>query len=221
MARASGGLRAAGRDRGPPESGHAKYTDAAAPPAAARRECSGRWRVAGGRPGPDNAGMAKALFRFDGEGAVAAWSAIDDGVMGGLSRSRLAFDPQGHALFEGVVSLANNGGFASVRSAPRDLGAAGATGYALEVRGDGRRYKLNLRTDDGFDGINYQAAFVPPAGTWTVVRLPLAAFRPTFRGRVVAGAAPLDPARVRQAGLMIADGAAGPFALAVRALDAD
>jgi hypothetical protein len=64
--------------------------------------------------------------------------------------------------------------------------------------------------------VNYQAAFEAPAGAWTLVRMPLTAFHPTFRGRRVPGAPPLDPARVRQIGLMIADRQAGAFALALR-----
>ena len=79
-------------------------------------------------------------------------------------------------------------------------------------------YKLNLRTDDAFDGVNYQAVIEPPAGTWTVLRLPLDAFVPTFRGRRVTDAAPLDPTRLRQVGLMIADRQVGRFALAVRSI---
>jgi len=162
--------------------------------------------------------MVRELFHFESALSVAEWSAIDDGVMGGVSRSRLRHDPAGHAVFEGVVSLEHNGGFASVRSRPRDLGAPGAVNYALDVRGDGKRYKLNLRTDDTFDGVNYQAVFEPSAGAWTLVQLALSGFRPTFRGRSVPDAPPLDPARVRQMGLMIADRQAGRFALAVRSI---
>jgi hypothetical protein len=90
--------------------------------------------------------------------------------------------------------------------------------YVLDVRGDGKRHKLSLRTDDAFDGVNYQAAFDAPHDQWTTVRLPVAEFRPTFRGRVVATAPPLDPARVRQVGLTIADRQTGAFSLAVRSI---
>jgi len=162
--------------------------------------------------------MARELFSFESAVSVADWSAIDDRVMGGVSRSRLLHDPAGHAAFEGVVSLEHNGGFASVRSGPMDLGVPAAITYVLEVCGDGKRYKLNLSTDDTFDGVNYQVVFEPPAGTWTSVRLPLSGFRPTFRGRSVPGAPTLDPARVRQIGLMIADRQAGRFALALRSI---
>ena len=165
--------------------------------------------------------MSQELFRFDTLVSVADWSAIDDSVMGGVSHSRLRYDAAGHAVFEGVVSLENNGGFASVRSRPLDLGVSGAANYSLEVRGDGKHYKLSVRADDAFDGVSYQARFEAPTGTWTVVRLPLSEFQPTFRGRSVPGAPLLDPARVRQIGLIIADRQAGSFALQLRSILAE
>jgi len=70
--------------------------------------------------------MAKLLFDFDDRSAVDGWHAIDDRVMGGVSCSRLRHDPAGHAVFEGEVSLAQNGGFASVRSEAGPLGMRGA-----------------------------------------------------------------------------------------------
>jgi len=47
--------------------------------------------------------MPETLFLFDRPEAVHAWSAIDDRVMGGVSRSTLRFDPAGHAVFSGQV----------------------------------------------------------------------------------------------------------------------
>lgn len=43
--------------------------------------------------------------------AASARHAIDDRVMGGISRSTLRHDPAGHAVFEGAVSMERNGGF--------------------------------------------------------------------------------------------------------------
>lgn len=162
--------------------------------------------------------MSAVLFDFTDPATVASWSPINDEVMGGLSSSQLRHEPAGHVLFSGHVSLENNGGFASVRCRPCALGRADVAAYVLQVRGDGKRYKLNLRTDDAFDGINYQAGFQPPAGVWTTCRLALADFLPTWRGKPVAGAAPLDASRLRQIGLMIADRQQGPFALALRSI---
>jgi NADH dehydrogenase [ubiquinone] 1 alpha subcomplex assembly factor 1 len=162
--------------------------------------------------------MTAVLFDFSDPRSVALWNPIDDGVMGGVSRSRFRHDPAGHAVFAGHVSFENNGGFASVRCQPCDLGRKEVVAYLLEVRGDGKRYKLNLRTDNGFDGVNYQARLEAPAAIWTTCRLASADFLPSWRGRPVPDAAPLDTARLRQIGLMIADRQEGPFALAVRSI---
>lgn len=149
------------------------------------------------------------------------WNPINDGVMGGVSSSQLRHDPAGHAVFTGRVSFDNNGGFASVRCQPGDLGRKDVTAYLLEVYGDGKRYKLNLRTDNSFDGINYQARFDPPPGVWSTCRLASADFLPTWRGKPVPDAPPLDSSRVRQIGLMIADRQEGTFDLAIRAIAVD
>jgi hypothetical protein len=159
--------------------------------------------------------MATILLDFDDAAETALWRPVDDVVMGGVSRSSFAQAEPGVARFSGNVSLENFGGFASVRTPPRDWDAAGATAFVLRVRGDGRRYKFTLRSGDGFDGIQYQARFTAPAGEWHEVRLPVDEFVATFRGRKVPFAPSLDPARVRALGLMISDKQAGPFELLV------
>lgn len=162
--------------------------------------------------------MPRELFRFDTAASVADFSPIDDRVMSGRSASRLRHDAAGHAVFEGEVSLEEGGGFASVRSRPLALGCAQAVTCRIEVLGDGKRYKLNLRTDDLFDGVAYQALFEPVPGAWTLLRLPLASFVPTWRGRPVDGASALRPEGLRQLGLAIGDRQAGAFALALRSI---
>lgn len=156
------------------------------------------------------------LYRFDDPRAASAWEAVDDRVMGGVSRSRMRHDPAGHAVFEGILSLDQGGGFASVRApAAQPVEAAGTRAWRLEVRGDGRRYKFTLRTSERFDAVSWQASFDVPAGEWRTVRLATGDFVPTFRGRQV-DAPPLDPSAVRTLGLMLADRQPGPFALALR-----
>ncbi|CAH1749478.1 protein of unknown function [Thauera humireducens] len=114
-----------------------------------------------------------------------------------------------------LVAPDNNGGFASVRASVSPLPAKDFDAIGLVVRGDGRRYKLNLRIDRGFDGVNYQAAFAPPAGLWTRQALALADFRPTWRGRTVPDAPALRGASIEKVGLMIADRQFEEFELAI------
>jgi hypothetical protein len=162
--------------------------------------------------------MPSELFLFTAPHTVAAWSAVDDRVMGGCSASGLRYDPMGHAIFEGTVRAENNGGFASVRTRAMDLGVQDAAVYVLKVNSDGKRYKFNLRMEDSFDGVTYQAAFATSAGVWTEVHLPVSAFAAMFRGRPVPDAPRLDPARVRQLGVLIADRQIGDFSLKVRSI---
>lgn len=55
------------------------------------------------------------LFDFKDLSAATSWYGVNDTVMGGLSRSKLTISPLGYGIFSGHVSLANGGGFASVR----------------------------------------------------------------------------------------------------------
>ena len=145
--------------------------------------------------------------------AATAWTSVDDGVMGGRSASRAVSTRDHTLLFAGDVSLDNNGGFASIRTAPQQHDLTGTTGIVLRVRGDGKRYRVNLRNDATLDGVQYQAGFATIEGTWQDIRLDFTQFEPRFRGRPVPGAPPLDPARIVTFGLLIADGQAGPFRL--------
>jgi hypothetical protein len=155
------------------------------------------------------------LLDFDDAADFRLWTPVNDVVMGGISRSEFTQAEPGIARFSGVVSLENSGGFASVRTTPRAWPTAGATAFVLRVRGDGKHYKFTVRTDDAFDGIQYQSRFAPQAAEWQHVRLPVDSFAATFRGRNVPGAPALEPARARTLGLMISDGQAGAFDLFV------
>ena len=147
--------------------------------------------------------------------AADAWFVVNDGVMGGLSSSEMVVTADGTGLFAGRLSLENNGGFASVRTAVRsDLTAF--RGLVLRVRGDGRTYEVRLRTDDRFDGIAYRAEFDTEPGEWMTVVLPFDRFVPTFRGYVPRDAPPLDPSAIGQLGLLLGDKREGAFRLEVR-----
>lgn len=148
----------------------------------------------------------------------ARWQIVNDGVMGGLSRSRFQISEEGVAVFTGEISLANNGGFASVRRIPDTLEMGQARGILLRVRGDGRTYQLRLRTDTGNDAMAYRRHFDTTEGEWREVELPFDGFEPVFRGRILSDAPPLKPAQVRQLGFMLADKAAGPFVLEIGAV---
>ena len=157
---------------------------------------------------------AKTLFDFTGPTHAPIWQVVNDDVMGGVSSSRFSVT-NGIAVFRGDVSLENNGGFASVRSLPARHDLAGCDAFLIRVRGDGHRYKFTARIDRTFDNPIYQASFPTKPGEWTELRLPMNDFVPTFRGRVLSGEPPLDPAKVTSVGFLISDKQAGPFQLEV------
>ena len=144
-----------------------------------------------------------------------SWYIINDGVMGGISRSKITFSESGTALFQGTVSLENNGGFASTRSAPRSYKLGGYSGLLLQIRGDGRDYQFRLRTDGRFDTISYRYRFTTQPDTVQTIRALFTEFEPVFRGRVLADAAPLSPENIQQLGFLIADGQSGPFRIEI------
>jgi monofunctional biosynthetic peptidoglycan transglycosylase len=159
------------------------------------------------------------IFDFAGEGAIESWYPVHDVVMGGVSEGGIR-GGEGTAVFAGTVSLDRGGGFASIRSRPEHTDLSARTGLELHVKGDGKRYDLNLRNDAAFDGIYYKARFEASATGWTAVRIPFESFVPTYRGRVIRDAPPLDPAKIMSFGLMISDKQEGPFRLEIRRIAA-
>lgn len=155
------------------------------------------------------------LFDFSSEQAIDDWMPMNDVLMGGVSSGRLGATGNDTAAFAGRVSLDSGGGFASVRSRPRTYDLRGSSGLELRIRGDGRSYKINLKTDLRADGTLYRAVFETREDTWQTRRLPFGEFLPTWRGRFDAEAPPLDLSRVTSLGLMISDRQAGPFRLEI------
>lgn len=140
-----------------------------------------------------------------------AFRVVNDDVMGGVSASRLGPAP-GAMLFDGTLSLENNGGFASFRGRVRF--PAGSGELLLTMRGDGRRYKLTLKLDDRPGTPQYQAAFVAPPD-WQTLRFKPDDFAASFRGRAVAAPA-VRFADVQYVGLLISDKQAGAFRIEVK-----
>ncbi|MCA9440007.1 MAG: CIA30 family protein [Candidatus Omnitrophica bacterium] len=165
-------------------------------------------------------GGVKILIDFLPE-ETKIWSPINDSVMGGVSRSSIEQASDSTAVFKGVVSLENNGGFASIRSKAQRFDLSDYKGVHIRVKGDGKRYQFRIRTDARFDGPNYQTTFETTAREWTVHQFSFADFIATYRGRRLPDHPPIDPAKVQSFGFLIADKQKGPFELEVDWIGAD
>jgi hypothetical protein len=140
--------------------------------------------------------------------------------MGGVSSGGAEITGDRTLLFSGEVSLENSGGFASIRSVAREWDLGAYDGIEIRVRGDGKRYKLNLKTGSEFDGVMYRVPFETVEGEWRTLRFPFSDFVPSFRGRTVPDAPPLDPARIVTFGFLISDKQEGSFRLEIARIGA-
>ncbi len=159
------------------------------------------------------------------------WGAVDDVVMGGVSESSLRLINNA-ALFAGIVSTANSGGFASVRTRNFDppLNLSEYEGIELRVKGDGQRYKFILRSEAKWDGISYCYSFDTEKDQWMDVRIPFADLIPVFRAKTLKDAPAFESSHIYALQLMLSkfeyDGALNPnftpggFALQVETINA-
>ena len=152
------------------------------------------------------ASAASSLFEFNT--ASTNWFVRNDAVMGGVSSSQFSIR-NGTLTFSGRIRLENDGGFAGIRSyaVARNLGAF--KGITLRVRGDGKRYALQLVTSSA-RRVTYRAVFATTAGQWREVRVPFTAFRPTRSGNLLRGPA-LNTRTIERFGLTVGNGRAETF----------
>ncbi|MFC1805991.1 CIA30 family protein [Planctomycetota bacterium] len=166
------------------------------------------------------AGKGQVLFSSENPGAGVRWIAVNDGVMGGVSKGGVRFADDGVLVFSGTLSLENRGGFASIRSVQDPIDLSGNEGLAVRVRGDGRRYWLTVKTDRWIMAGSYRVEFDTTPGEWTEIRTPFADFRATSFGRELPNVPPPDPTKLSSIGFLIADKKAGPFSLQVASIKA-
>lgn len=164
---------------------------------------------------PINSETEMVIFDFQTQGDLEDWRVVNDGVMGGLSRGEIIMTDSGTAVFQGILSLENNGGFSSTRTLPRPYNLDDYDGVSLRVRGDGNTYQFRLRLDDRFDGVAYRYSFQTTADEWMTVEIPFSECVPVFRGRKLSDVPPVVPAKIQQIGFLVSDKQAGPFRLEV------
>ncbi|MEW4569554.1 CIA30 family protein [Tautonia sp. JC769] len=171
-----------------------------------------------GAANSDEGEPIRPLFDFSHADASAAWRSVNDGVMGGVSEGAFRIDDEGVLRFDGTLSLENNGGFASIRSVPKQLGLESDDVLVVRVRGDGRDYLLNLYVPTTRIAYSYRAPMPTVANEWTEVRVPIREFVANSFGRPVEGAGPVDPDQVTSIGITLSDKQPGGFTLEVASI---
>ncbi|RKS53742.1 complex I intermediate-associated protein 30 (CIA30) [Gillisia mitskevichiae] len=121
------------------------------------------------------------IFEFNKNVKISNWSVVDDVVMGGRSSSKFYLNYEGHGVFEGKVSLENNGGFSSVRYDFDKMSTKDFSKVVIKVKGDGKSYQFRVKSKST-DYYSYISLF-KTSQDWQTIELKLSEMYPVFRGR--------------------------------------
>lgn len=122
-----------------------------------------------------------SIFEFNKTADISNWSVVDDVVMGGRSSGNFYLNSEGHGIFEGQVSLENNGGFSSVRYDFYKMSTKDFSKVIIKVKGDGKSYQFRVKSESS-DYYSYITSF-ETSNDWETIELKLSNMYPAFRGR--------------------------------------
>ena len=159
---------------------------------------------------------SRSLLNFENANAAKTWVSVNDNVMGGISDGKFKIPQDKTLFFYGSLSLANNGGFASVRCLPTQLALKKNDSICFQAKGDGREYTINLYTNKRLTAFSYKQSFKTKKEEWINLTLPLDKFIATSFGRTIPNAAPIDPNEINSIGFMIGDKNIEPFQLELK-----
>ena len=123
------------------------------------------------------------IYDFNKNSSPKDWRIIDDGVMGGLSQGKFSIDADGNGVFEGAVSLENNGGFSSVRYQSDKIKVTKVSKVRIRLKGDGKEYQFRIK-DKTSSYYSYITTF-KTSGNWETITIQLSYLYPSFRGRTL------------------------------------
>ncbi len=159
--------------------------------------------------------QTKILFDFVNKGKFGRWIEVNDGVMGGVSRSKVSFNAEGLLIFEGDVSSDFGGGFASIRTDYENFNIGNYQGIILKIKGDGKTYQFRCRMGNEYFQVAYSNYMRSKKDEWNEIRLPFRDFVPKYRGRILKSVPPLNSKEIRWFGIMISDKQIGKFHLEI------
>jgi len=121
------------------------------------------------------------IFDFNANEDISDWRITDDVVMGGESSGNFYVDTNGKGVFEGVVSIENNGGFSSVRYRGEKISLLNQSVVKIRLKGDGKMYQFRIKEKS-----SHYYSFIynfKTSGNWETIEIPLKEMYPSFRGR--------------------------------------
>eukprot|EP00884_Botryococcus_braunii_P023156 jgi/Botrbrau1/9524/Bobra.0211s0015.1 len=186
----------------------------------------------------------KLFYSFHTNKDLARWKVFTDMEFGGKTTASLNLmdEPEGGALFSGVVSLDVLGaqregtsqetrrrlvhsGFCGITATENKILDIGESNMlSFRMKSDGRKYLVTLRTENWLVGSASQdvwhAFLFGRPGQWEDVDIPFSRFLLTHRGKLVETRVEMNPDRIISLGISLAGGshlqAPGPFSLGLQ-----
>lgn len=121
------------------------------------------------------------IFDFNKDTDIRGWNIVNDVVMGGRSSSNFRINEDGFGVFSGKISLANNGGFSSVRYQFKSIPVTKEDKIKIKLKGDGKNYQIRVKNNSG-NAYSYISTF-STSGEWQEIEINLKDMYPSFRGR--------------------------------------
>jgi len=149
---------------------------------------------------------------------VANWYIVNDDVMGGISKSYLSINEEKNLIFNGYLSLENNGGFASSRLSFNKETLTGIKSFKMRIKGDGNIYKLRLRQNNR--RASYSCDFKSLKDKWIEIDISLEDFKPSWRGYYYNDYPDLEIEEINSMGIQISDKQEGDFKLEIKYIKA-
>ena len=153
------------------------------------------------------------LSKQNGKLSKLNWKVVNDTVMGGRSSSRWTSNSSAF-IFEGTLSLENNGGFASIRCELKNNDLSNEDGIYLKVKGDGRKYQFRIQSKVS-RWANYSNEFKTKKDLVQTFFLPFKDFKPSWRGRRLNNLPTLKGEDVVGIGFLLGDKIQGKFKLEI------
>ena len=121
------------------------------------------------------------IFDFKKEADLKNWYVVNDAVMGGESAGNMCRDADNNGLFEGHVSLENNGGFTSIRYDAGKIKLQGYSKFIIILKGDSKNYQFRAKANKS-DRHSYVYTFETTSSK-QIVEIPFSSMVPSFRGQ--------------------------------------
>jgi monofunctional biosynthetic peptidoglycan transglycosylase len=134
--------------------------------------------------------------------------------MGGLSQSKASLDAEA-LLFSGEVSLKNNGGFVSLRSALGNYDLSAFQTCEIRFKSDtDRKFEILIEKDTPFYLPKFRAKFGAKGKDWQIIQIPLKDFEISQMGTTMQqGIDPRVLKDIQRIGFILADKQEGSFQL--------